>query len=41
MNDFKKLFGILRTKNKSPGSDYTGTVTKVEGSTAYVQQTGS
>ena len=41
MNDFKKLFGILRTKNKSPGSDYTGTVTKVEGSTAYVQLTGS
>lgn len=27
--------------NKSPGSDYTGTVTKVEGSTAYVQLTGS
>lgn len=41
MNDFKKLFGILRTKNKSPGTDYTGTVTKVEGSTAYVQLTGS
>jgi len=41
LNDFKKLFGILRTKNKSPGSDYTGTVTKVEGSTAYVQLTGS
>ena len=41
LNDFKKLFGILRTKNKSPGTDYTGTVTKVEGSTAYVQLTGS
>lgn len=41
MNDFKKLFGILRTKNKSPGTDYTGAVTKVEGSTAYVQLTGS
>ena len=41
MNELKKLFGVLRAKNKSPGSDYTGTVTKVEGSTAYVQLTGS
>jgi len=41
LNDFKKLFGILRTKNKSPGTDYTGTVTKVENGTAYVQLTGS
>jgi len=28
-------------RSRSPGSDYTGTVTKVEGSTAYVQLTGS
>ena len=41
MNEFKKLFGVIREKNKSPGSDYTGTVTKVERGTAYVQLTGS
>lgn len=28
-------------RSRSPGSDYTGVVTKVEGSTAYVQLTGS
>lgn len=41
MNEFKKLFGNLKKNNRSPGSDYTGTVTKVENDTAYVQLTGS
>lgn len=36
----KKLFELLAKKEKS-GSDYTGTVTRVEGNTAFVQLSGA
>ena len=38
--DIKELFRMLGRKQQA-GSDYTGTVTKVKGKTAYVQFTGS
>ena len=38
----KKLFSLLRTDvKKSAGADYTATVTRVEGNTAYVQMDGA
>ena len=40
MSELRDLVRMLK-KNKPSGSDYTGTVTRVEGSTAYVQLTGS
>ena len=36
----RELFELLTKKEKS-GSDYTGTVTRVDGKTAYVQFDGS
>ena len=38
--DFKELLKMLSKKTPA-GSDYTGTVTRVKGNTAYVQFTGS
>lgn len=40
MSAFDDLVKMLKKEKKS-GSDYTGTVTRVEGNTAYVQLTGS
>ena len=37
----KKLLSMLKPEKKSTGSDYTATVTRVEGNTAYVQMTGA
>jgi len=40
MNDFTRLIASLK-HDKRTGTDYTGTVTKVDGGTAYVRLTGS
>ena len=40
MSELRDLVRMLK-KNKPSGSDYTGTVTRVDGKTAYVQLTGS
>ena len=41
MNDFTRLIASLKRDQKRTGTDYTGTVTKVDGGTAYVRLTGS
>lgn len=41
MNSVKVLANLLKTQKKPSGSDYTATVTRVDGNTAYVQLTGS
>lgn len=43
MNELTKVFTLLQNSKpkKSSGSDYTATVTHVEGKTAYVQITGA
>jgi len=40
MSELRDLVRMLK-KNKPSGSDYTGTVTRVDGKTAYVRLTGS
>ncbi len=40
MSELRDLVRMLK-KNKPSGSDYTGTVTRVDGNTAYVRLTGS
>jgi hypothetical protein len=41
MNEFTRLIASLNRDQKRTGTDYTGTVTKVDGGTAYVRLTGS
>jgi hypothetical protein len=41
LNSVKVLANLLKTQKKPSGSDYTATVTRVDGNTAYVQLTGS
>lgn len=41
MNDFTRLIASLKRDQKRTGTDYTGTVTRVDGGTAYVRLTGS
>ena len=41
MNGIGRILNLLRKETPSPGTDYTGTVTKVEGGVAYVQLAGS
>lgn len=41
MNGIGRIINLLRKETPSPGTDYTGTVTKVENGTAYVRLTGS
>ena len=41
MNGFEKLFDLLKKEEKRTGSDYTGTVTKVDGQIAYVRIDGA
>ena len=41
MNSVKVLANLFKTQKKPSGSDYTATVTRVDGNTAYVQLTGS
>lgn len=41
MNGIGRILNLLRKETPSPGTDYTGTVTKVEGNVAYVQLAGA
>lgn len=41
MNGIARMLASLRSEQKKSGSDYTGTVTMVKGSTAYVRFTGA
>lgn len=41
MNSLSRILNLLRKETPSPGTDYTGTVTKVENGTAYVQLAGA
>ncbi len=41
MNGIGRILNLLRKETPSPGTDYTGTVTKVEGNVAYVQLSGA
>lgn len=41
MNSIGRILNLLRKETPSPGTDYTGTVTKVEGGVAYVQLAGA
>ena len=41
MNSIGRILNLLRKETPSPGTDYTGTVTKVEGGMAYVQLAGA
>ena len=41
MNGIGRILNLLRKETPSPGTNYTGTVTKVEGGVAYVQLAGS
>lgn len=41
MNSIGRILNLLRKEIPSPGTDYTGTVTKVEGGVAYVQLAGA
>lgn len=41
LNSVKVLANLFKTQKKPSGSDYTATVTRVDGNTAYVQLTGS
>ena len=41
MNGIGRILNLLRKETPNPGTNYTGTVTKVEGGVAYVQLAGS
>ena len=41
MNSLSRILNLLRKETPSPGTDYTGTVTKVENGTAFVQLAGA
>ena len=41
VNSIGRILNLLRKETPSPGTDYTGTVTKVEGGMAYVQLAGA
>lgn len=41
MNGISQILNLLRKETKSTGTDYVGTVTRVEGNTAYVRLAGA